>query len=115
MASLALVRFPDSRSSIHTSKYISIEELKARDTLASTVTTLPNGIARLKATWFTEAVTVIRRECLRAAILAALSIRANNSPPKRLFKGLVSLGKTKSVKMVNDSEGCFGAMFFSQI
>jgi hypothetical protein len=45
-------------------------------------------------------------------MLAALSILANNSPPKRLFRGLVSLGKTKSVNTVKDSEGCFGCIFF---
>jgi hypothetical protein len=76
------------------------------------VTTLPSGIALLKATWFTDAVTTILRECLRAAILAARSMRANNSPPKRLFNGLVSLGKTKSVNIVRDSEGCLGVIFF---
>jgi hypothetical protein len=43
-----------------------------------------------------------------AAILAARSIQANNSP-KRLFKGFVSLGKTKSVSI--DSEGYFGFIF----
>jgi hypothetical protein len=84
--------------------------LKALDTFASTVTTLPSGMALLKATWFTDAVTVILRECLLAAMLAARSILANSSPPKRLFKGLVSLGKTKSVKVVKDSEGCFGVI-----
>jgi hypothetical protein len=64
-------------------------------------------MALLKATWLTETVTAILRECLPAAILAARSIRANNSPPKRLFNGFVSLGKTKSVNTVKDSEGCF--------
>jgi hypothetical protein len=59
---------------------ISIELLKALETLASTVTTLPRGIALLKATLLMQ--TTILLECLRAAILAARSIRANNSPPK---------------------------------
>jgi hypothetical protein len=45
-------------------------------------------------------------------MLAARSIRANNSPPKRLFNGFVSLGKTKSVNTVKDSEGCFEVIFF---
>jgi hypothetical protein len=35
---------------------------------------------------------------------------ANNSP-KRLFKGFVSLGKTKSVSIVKDSEGYFDSYF----
>src|SRR5690606_23687246 len=87
-----------------------MELLKALETHASTVTTLPRGMARLKATWFTEAVTVTLLECLRAAILAARSIRAKSSPPKRLFNGLVSLGKTKSVIMVRDSFGVFTCM-----
>jgi hypothetical protein len=43
-----------------------------------------------------------------AAILAARSIR---TPPKRLFKGFVSLGKTKSVSIVKDSEGYFDSYF----
>jgi hypothetical protein len=45
---------------------ISIELLKALETLASTVTTLPRGIALLKATLFTDAVTTILLECLRS-------------------------------------------------
>ena len=45
-----------------------------------------------------------------AAILAALSIRASNSPPKRLFNGLVSLGNTKSVRMVLESLGNFACI-----
>jgi hypothetical protein len=89
--------------------------LKALETFASTVTTLPKGIALLNATLFTDAVTTILLECLRAAILAARSIRANNSPPKRLFKGFVSLGKTRSVKIVKDSEGCFGLIIFVNV
>jgi hypothetical protein len=82
-----------------------MEVLNALETEASTVTTLPKGTALLNATWFTEAVTVIRRLCLRAEILAALSILAKSSPPNRLFKGLVSLGNTKSVITVRDSLG----------
>src|SRR5690606_23113705 len=61
--------------------------------------------------WFTEAVTVTLLECLRADMLAARSIRAKSSPPKRLFSGFVSLGKTKSVIMVRDSLGVFACMF----
>jgi hypothetical protein len=45
-------------------------------------------------------------------MLAALSIRANNSPPKRLFKGLVSPGNTISVSIVKESIGCFGVIAF---
>jgi hypothetical protein len=45
-------------------------------------------------------------------MLAALSIRASNSPPKRLFKGFVSPGKTKSVKTAIDSEGVFACIVF---
>jgi hypothetical protein len=67
---------------------ISIELLKALETLASTVTTLPEVLLSLKATLFTDAVTTILLECLRAAILAARSIRANNSPPKDYSKDL---------------------------
>jgi hypothetical protein len=63
---------------------ISIELLKALETLASTVFTLQVSI---KATLFTDAITTIL-ECLRAAILAARSIRANNSPPKDYSKDL---------------------------
>src|SRR5690606_6872652 len=111
MASLALDRSPVNRSSIHTSIQISMEVLKALETAASTVTTLPRGMARLKATWLTEAVTVIRRLCLRAAILAARSIRARSSPPKRLFKGFVSEGRTRSVIRVRESLGVFARMF----
>jgi hypothetical protein len=81
MASLAFVLlrtlfYPDVNK-------ISIELLKALETL--TVTTLPRGIALLKATLFTD-VTTILLECLRAAILAARSIRANNSPPKKIIQ-----------------------------
>jgi hypothetical protein len=65
---------------------ISIELLKALETLASTVTTLQE--CSIKATLFTDAVTTILLECLRAAILAARSIRANNSPPKDYSKDL---------------------------
>jgi hypothetical protein len=85
-----------------------MEVRKVLDMAASTVTTLPRGTDRLKATWFTEAVTVMRRLCRRAAILAARSMRASNSPPKRLFRGLVSLGKTRSVIMVLESLGVLG-------
>ena len=52
----------------------------------------------------------MRRECRRADILAALSIRASNSPPNKLFSGLVSLGNTKSVNIVSDSEGYLGVI-----
>jgi hypothetical protein len=45
---------------------------------------------------------------MSAAILA--HVLANNSP-KRLFKGFVSLGKTKSVSIVKDSEGYFDSYF----
>ena len=55
---------------------------------------------------------MILRECLLAAMLAARSILANNSPPKRLFNGFVSPGKTKSVKTATDSEGVFGCIVF---
>jgi hypothetical protein len=49
-------------------------------------------------------------------MLAALSIRANNSPPNKLFNGLVSPGNTKSVNVVTDSEGNFGCIvFFAKI
>ena len=89
-----------------------MDVLNVLETFDSTVTTLPNGMALLKATWFTEAVTQILRECLRAVILAARSIRANNSPPNKLFKGLVSPGNTKSVKVVTDSDGNFGCIVF---
>jgi hypothetical protein len=82
------------------------------ETFASTVTTLPKGIALLKATWLTDAVTQIRRECLLAAILAARSIRASNSPPNKLFNGLVSPGKTISVNMVTESEGYLDCILF---
>src|SRR5690554_4327616 len=90
---------------------------KARETFASTVTTLPRGIILLNATWFTEAVTTIRRLWRRAAILAALSILANSSPPNILPMGLVSLGRTKSVIIVSDSLGVLGVMaqFFPKI
>src|SRR5690606_4826918 len=110
MASFALVRKPDSRSSIQTSIKTSIDDLNALETFASMVTTLPNGTERLKATWFTEAVTTILREWRRAAMLAARSIRAKSSPPKRLLIGLVSLGSTKSVMMVFDCSGVFACI-----
>jgi hypothetical protein len=74
------------------------------------VKTLPTGTALVKTTWFTDAVTTILLQCLRAAILEALSIRANNSPPKRLSSGLVSPGRTRSVRMVNDSFDVFDAI-----
>jgi len=87
-----------------------MEVENALETLASTVTTLPKGIILLNATWFTEAVTTIRLLCLQTAILAARSIRASNSPPNILPMGLVSLGKTKSVTIVNDSLGVLGVI-----
>lgn len=107
MASLALIRFPVGKSSIQTSMKTSMEVLNALEMAASTVTTLPRGMALLNATWFTEAVTVIFPLCLRAAMLPALSIRARSSPPKRLFRGLVSPGNTKLVMVVRDSLGVF--------
>jgi hypothetical protein len=87
-----------------------MDVLKVREIAASTVTTLPRGTDRLKATWFTEAVTEILRLCLRAVILAARSMRASNSPPNRLLSGLVSLGRTRSVIMVLESLGFLGVM-----
>jgi hypothetical protein len=89
---------------------ISIELLKALETLASTVTTLQRYCS-IKATLFTDAVTTILLEC--AAILAARSIRANNSPPK-IIQSLF-LGKTKSVSVVRDSEGCFGLILYVNV
>jgi hypothetical protein len=82
--------------------------LKERETLASTVTTLPSGMALLNAR---DLQMLLQQSGMSsAAILAARSIRAN-SPPKRLFKGFVSLGKTKSVSIVKDSEGYFDSYF----
>jgi hypothetical protein len=49
---------------------------------------------------------------MSSAVLA--HVRANNSP-KRLFKGFVSLGKTKSVSIVKDSEGYFGFIFLNKV
>src|SRR5690606_12059127 len=109
-ASFAFWRLPDSRSSIQTSRKISIEVLKVLETFASIVTTLPKGILLLNATLFTDAVTQILRECLRAVILAARSIRASNSPPNKLFKGFVSPGSTISVKTVMESLGVLGCI-----
>ena len=77
--------------------------LNARETFASIVTVVPIGIGCPKDTWFTEDVTTISSACLFAAILAALSILANNSPPNKLFNALVSPGKTESVRIVNES------------
>jgi hypothetical protein len=85
--------------------------LKALETLASTVTTLPRGIVSLKAA-FTDAVTTILLECLRAAILAARSIRAIHHQ-KRLFKGFVSLGNTKSVSVVRDLKDVLVSFYMS--
>src|SRR5690606_37788259 len=96
----------------HTSINTSMDDLKDRDTLASMVTTLPSGRERLNATWFTEAVTTMRRECRRAAMLAARSMPARSSPPKRLLMGLVSLGKTRSVMMVFDCSGVFACIIW---
>src|SRR5690554_5894349 len=76
------------------------------------VTTLPKGMGRLKATWFTEAVTHTLLECLRAAMLAARSIRASSSPPNKLLSGLVSPGNTRSVTTVVESETNLGSIFF---
>jgi hypothetical protein len=87
-----------------------MEVRKVREIAASTVTTLPSGTERLKATWLTDAVTVILLLCRLAAILAALSILASSSPPKRLFNGLVSLGSTISVITVLDSLGVFACI-----
>ena len=80
-----------------TSIKTSIDELKALETLASIVKILPLGTGSPKATLLIDAVTTICSECLIAAMLATLSIRAKSSPPKRLFKLLVSPGKTMSV------------------
>jgi hypothetical protein len=46
-------------------------------------------------------------------MLQARSIRANNSPPNKLPKGLVSPGKTISVKIVKDSLGDFAVMLIN--
>ena len=51
-----------------------MEELKARETLASSVTMDPCGMAWLKDTLFTEAVTTIRLQCLWAAMAQAMSM-----------------------------------------
>ena len=104
----SLVRF--SCSSFHTSINTSIEVPKARDTLASSVSTLPRGTGFLKCTWFTEAVTTTCSEWRSAAIQAARSMRANSSPPNKLLMGLVSEGSTKSVITVLEALGCFGSM-----
>jgi hypothetical protein len=71
----------------------------------------------LKATWLTETVTTIRLLCLRAAILAARSIRANNSPPNIFPIGFVSLGRTKSVTIVSESLAVFEVIvkFFANV
>jgi hypothetical protein len=87
--------------------------LKALETLASTVTTLPNGMALLKATPFTDAVTTILLECLRAAILAARSIRANNSPPKDYSKDLFASKTQRSVSVVKDLKDVLVSFYMS--
>src|SRR5690606_5145767 len=110
MPSLAFSFSPEVRSSIQTSIKTSIDVLKARDTLASTVTTLPKGTERVKATWLTEAVTTICLQWRLAEILAARSMRANSSPPNKLFKAFVSPGKTTSVRMVLDCSGVFACI-----
>src|SRR5690606_42056959 len=58
-----------------------------------------------------EAVSTNRRIYMLAVIQAQRSILARSSPPKRLFKGLVSLGRTVSVMIVVDSEGFLACIF----
>ena len=75
-------------------------------TYTGTITTVIEGDS-IDDESFTEAVTVMRLLCLLAAILAQRSIRASNSPPNKLFNGLVSLGSTVSVMIVRESAGVF--------
>ena len=92
-------------SSAHTSRNISIDEVKDLEILASIVTMLPLGIGLLKLTLFTDAVTDVLLQCLCAVIAAIISIQYNNLPPIRLSKLLVSFGSTISVRMALDSLG----------
>jgi hypothetical protein len=85
--------------------YTSIDELKALVTLAEMVTIEPRGIAFEKLRLSTEAVTTILPLCLWAEIAATMSIKCIIRPPIRLFKVLVSLGRTNSVELTNESWG----------
>src|SRR5690606_37658711 len=82
------------------------------DTLSSIATTPPKGTPLLKARLSRDAATQRLRNWLRAVILAARSIRASNSPPNKLLRGLVSPGKTMSVITVRDSFGVLGCIIF---
>ena len=83
------------------------EEVNALETFASMVKIVPWGIDFLKETLFTEAVTTMVLLWRCAAIAEHRSIQLSSCPPKRLFRLLVSLGKTSSVMIVNESDGCF--------
>ena len=81
-----------------------MELVNARETLDSSVTMAPWGMASLNETLFTEAVTTVRRQCRWAAMAAQRSIQLSSWPPKRLFRLLVSFGKTISVITVSEAE-----------
>jgi hypothetical protein len=68
----------------------------------------------LKATLFTDAVTTILLECLLAAILAARSIRASNSPPK-IIQRFVSVGNTKSVNVVRGFRMFWSHLYVNEV
>ena len=97
MASFTFVIFGLVLVCFQTSINTSIDDLNALETFASIVKILPTGTGSPKATLLTDAVTTTCSECLIAAILATLSILANNSPPNKLFRLLVSPGSTRSV------------------
>jgi hypothetical protein len=65
--------------------YISIEELKARDTFASRVTVSPNLIGLSNEILLIEAVTTCLLQCLRAATDAIISTQDISIPPNKLL------------------------------
>src|SRR6476619_3735907 len=73
-----------------------MEVLKARVTLASICTTLPNLIGVLKLMLSTLAVILAELQCLLDVIAAAISIQYIRRPPMRLPYTFVSFGSTIS-------------------
>ncbi len=65
----------------------------------------------LKLKLSTEAVIQAELQCLAAAKYAAISIQYINLPPIKSPKVLVSLGKTNSFMVVNESFAFLASMF----
>jgi hypothetical protein len=110
MASFALVLFPDSVFYPNVYKD-SIEVLKALETLAASVTTLPKGMALLNATWFYIDVDHNSSGMsLLQLYFQARSIRAI-VPPNKLFKGFHGFTMLNPLRLLRIQKGVSVSLF----